>query len=183
MDRVMLIFIAVLALAFVGADIHAGPWNNESVGAAFQGTFRSHSDGETGIEPSEEQKAAWTDLLPYLLERHGIDVYELWPHAWRGKPSCPGHTIIRWLLDERLTCPSSLTPREQLAVVMELPELVSAKEDLTGLETRRLIERFQRSQKVIDIFGRSHPALVVDGLLGPATETMLRRVLRERGML
>lgn len=158
---------------------HAGPWNNESIGIALQGTFDARLFA--GRQPSDEQRTALFGLFDWLEGMLGIDCWERWPHAWRGKPSCPGATVVSWLVFAReLT--SGLESDEEIAQALACAcDAKPSPLDDAGFVLRRLVERFQRSQSVIDIHGMPHPALLVDGIFGAATETMLRRVFAENG--
>lgn len=160
----------------------AGPaWNEEAVNVVFQGTMRSRYCPD-GITPSRAQLVAARELYWYLLERYELDAYELWPHAHRGKPSCPGDDLVDGILAmrQRLEQPDI---REQLAVALELSEVVDEASDPSGFELRKLVGRFQRTAKVQGYKKKWYPALAVDGICGPATQSMLRRVRKAKGAL
>lgn len=156
------------------------PWNDWCVSVGFQGTFASQFH-VCGGEPSEAQTIAWRELVFYLLERYDLDPFELWPHAWAGKPSCPGKTITQWLRMHR-AAGLALELNEVLPIVLGA-EVPDEESDPSGLGLRRLIEKFQRGVIVTDWDGVRVRPLKIDGVYGPATESFLRRALRERGAL
>ena len=161
---------------------HIGVFNSESVGVVFQGSMRSNYNPR-GQQPSGWQETAWSELAPHLRERYSIDHWETWPHAWRGKPACPGDMIVWWLLRDRNRDPSRIVSnealRERLALVLDRSSLLEAAEH--GYDLVEAVRDFQRSQLVVDRHGKTHQALTIDGACGPATETYLRRELRKLG--
>jgi hypothetical protein len=161
---------------------HVDAFNGESIGVCFQGSFKSNYN-PLGHQPSGLQAIVWEELAPHLRERYSIDHWETWPHAWRGKPACPGDTITWWLLRDRDRDPSRITSkaalREHLAMVLDRPGLREERAD--GYDLVEAVKDFQRSQIVVDVNGKRHGALKVDGCFGPATETHLRRELRKLG--
>jgi hypothetical protein len=156
----------------------AGWWNAESFGFVFQG-------GLPGWKPSLEQKAAWAGLRPYLLDRYSLTDFELHGHTWRGKPACPGREIVGWLLADREEHPEHIATeaalREALAMALDRSGLTNPLADPHGWELRRAIAAFQKTRRIRDRSGAWHPALSIDGNFGPATESELRRALRELG--
>lgn len=164
---------------------HADIWNNESVAVAFQGTFASRHSRFGLAEPSHLQLEAWRELRGYLAERYELDAFEFWAHAWRGKPSCPGDALVQSISEWRRTHSLIETQddlREVLAQVMDA-NIATAAEDPSGEVLKQWLRRFQFEQTIIDTRGEEKHALKQDGMFGPATESFIRRAMRERGML
>ena len=147
---------------------HTGsPWNSKAIAIVFQGSFKS-SHNPLGIEPSGHQLAVWNELRPYLLGRLGLTDFDILPHAWLGKPACPGSTIVGWLMSERNKAPDRITSKEQLRE--QLSELGFYSSD-DGYSLRIALEKFQ-----------SLAGIDADGVFGPLTETFIRRARREKGL-
>jgi hypothetical protein len=183
----------------------AGPyWNPRTVSVGLGGMHDTrhapkYSAGQAR-DPDPGQFDAMRGLcLDYLLPAFELDEDDLLPHAWAGKPACPGDVVEAWVCsllgkphgwlsqerklwlphDERFAAVAATKPdrrpldtwKQRQAALVELGLDVgeSGVDGLFGYDTKSAVVAFQRCG-----------GLVVDGVWGGQTEAAVRLALGAR---
>lgn len=82
------------------ACYHTGRrWNQRGLGVVLQGNLGKATEWAPEGGPSSGQIEALEALLPFLAERHGLDLRQAltWHSEAGTKRSCPGERAVRWL--------------------------------------------------------------------------------------
>jgi hypothetical protein len=161
-------------------------WNPRTVSVGLGGMHDTrhapkYSAGQAR-DPDPAQFDAMKGLvLDYLLPLFGLDEDGLLPHAWAGKPTCPGDVVEAWVCSLVGKPFGWCAPERRLW--LPHAERVSPQVLAPARPDRRPLDSWEQRQRALVELGYDVGEAGVDGRFGDDTKGAVRALQRRAGLV
>ena len=165
---------------------HAGKhWNGRSLSVGLGGMHDTrhapkYSAGQARDPDPLQFEATRSLVVDYILPTYGLSQEDVVPHAWAGKPTCPGDVMEAWCAHLRGTDVDWLALERRLWLP---PDQRNAPLPALPRGDRRPLDTWKDRQAALVDLGFDVGDAGIDGLFGYYTKSALRAFQRSRGLV